>query len=226
MQNLAIIPARSGSKGLKDKNIKELNGKPLIGYSIDAAEKSGVFSEIMVSTDSNEYADIAVKFGASVPFLRSNKMSSDNSSSFDVIVEVLENYKKKGQIFDTVCLLQPTSPLRTSCDIVDAYKLIEKKGDSVTSVCEVDHPINWTMELQDDLSLNEFNRQCEDVPRQKLGKYYRLNGAIYIRKVDYNEDEIKLLNNDDYAFIMDRGHSIDIDTQDDFDLAEFYMNRC
>ena len=226
MQNSAIIPARSGSKGLKDKNIKELNGKPLIGYSIDAAEKSGVFSEIMVSTDSNEYADIAVKFGASVPFLRSNKMSSDNSSSFDVIVEVLENYKKKGQIFDTVCLLQPTSPLRTSCDIVDAYKLIEKKGDSVTSVCEVDHPIKWTMELQDDLSLNEFNRQCEDVPRQKLGKYYRLNGAIYIRKVDYNEDEIKLLNNDDYAFIMDRGHSIDIDTQDDFDLAEFYMNRC
>ena len=76
------------------------------------------------------------------------------------------------------------------------------------------------------MSLNEFNRQCEDVPRQKLGKYYRLNGAIYIRKVDYNEDEIKLLNNDDYAFIMDRGHSIDIDTQDDFDLAEFYMNRC
>lgn len=226
MNNLAIIPARSGSKGLKDKNIKNLNGIPLIGFSIDAATKSNIFTEVMVSTDSQLYADISKKMGASVPFLRSIEKSNDSASSWAVVLEVLERYLEKDKKFDSVCLLQPTSPLRDANDIVSAYRLLEERnGDSVTSVCEVDHSPLWSMKLPEDLSLNEFNKECEDIPRQKLGKYYRLNGAIYIRKIEYSNKTIKLLNNNDFALIMKRNHSIDIDTIEDFELAEYYIRK-
>lgn len=226
MNNLAIIPARSGSKGLKDKNIKNLNGIPLIGFSIDAATKSNIFTEVMVSTDSQLYADISKKMGASVPFLRSIEKSNDSASSWAVVLEVLERYLEKDKKFDSVCLLQPTSPLRDANDIVSAYRLLEERnGDSVTSVCEVDHSPLWSMKLPEDLSLNEFNKECEDIPRQKLGKYYRLNGAIYIRKIEYLDKTIKLLNNNDFALIMKKNHSIDIDTIEDFELAEYYIRK-
>ncbi|MBO6246248.1 MAG: acylneuraminate cytidylyltransferase family protein, partial [Anaerovibrio sp.] len=122
VKNIAIIPARSGSKGLKDKNIKLMNGKPLLAYSIEAAKESGMFDEIMVSTDSPKYADIAIQYGAGVPFLRSAENSSDTAGSWDMVLEVLNNYQKIGREFDTVCLLQPTSPLRLAKDISDAYK--------------------------------------------------------------------------------------------------------
>lgn len=117
MRNLAIIPARSGSKGLPDKNIMDLNGKPMMYYTIRAAIDSGCFEEIMVSTDSPKYAEIAVACGAKVPFLRSEAMSGDSAGSWDTVREVLSNYQKLGQTFDYVTLLQPTSPLRTAEDI-------------------------------------------------------------------------------------------------------------
>ena len=108
MRNLAIIPARSGSKGLPDKNIKELNGKPLMAYSIEAANESGCFTEVMVSTDSEKYAQIAREYGAHVPFLRSAATSSDQANSWDMVEEVLAEYAKRGEYFDSFCLLQPT----------------------------------------------------------------------------------------------------------------------
>ena len=226
MRSLAIIPARSGSKGLKDKNIKHLNGIPLIAHSIRCALESKMFAEVMVSTDSEEYAFISKKYGASVPFLRSPETSNDNASSWDVVIEVLEQYKKRGILFDTVCLLQPTSPLRLATDIISGYKLLnDSNGDSVTSVCEVDHSPLWTMNLPENLSLNEFNKMCDDRPRQKLGTFYRLNGAIYIRKIEYSNGEIEIKNDHDYALIMDRNRSVDIDTSDDFELAEFYLGK-
>lgn len=123
MGNIALIPARSGSKGLKDKNIRKLNGKPLIVHSINAAIESKIFDEIMVSTDSELYADIAKDSGASVPFLRSQEQSSDSAGSWGVVKEVLQNYKKLGKTFSTVCLLQPTSPLRRADDIIEAYQI-------------------------------------------------------------------------------------------------------
>ena len=221
MSNIAIIPARSGSKGLKDKNIKELNGKPLLAYSIEVAKKSGLFDEIMVSTDSPEYAKIAKSFEANVPFLRSETNSSDKASSWDVVLEVLNKYFEIGQKFDFVCLLQPTSPIRTANDIADAYKLLEEKqADAVTSVCEVDHSPLWTMTLPENLSLEEFKKRDSDTPRQLLEKYYRLNGAIYIRKIHYNSKGIQLIDANEFAFIMPREHSIDIDTELDFIIAE------
>ena len=224
MSNIAIIPARSGSKGLKDKNIKELNGKPLLAYSIEAAKESKLFDEIMVSTDSPEYAKIAKSFEANVPFLRSEGNSSDKASSWDVVLEVLSRYFETGKKFDSVCLLQPTSPLRTANDIADAYKLLEaKQANAVTSVCEVGHSPLWTMTLPPNLSLEEFKKRDSDTPRQLLEKYYRLNGAIYIRKINYSNKGIQLTDTNEFAFIMPRKHSIDIDTELDFVIAEAIM---
>ncbi|WP_455815880.1 acylneuraminate cytidylyltransferase family protein [Clostridium butyricum] len=124
---IAIIPARSGSKGLKDKNIKEINGKPLIAYTIESAIKSNVFKDVLVSTDSKKYLEIAVKYGAYVPFLRNEKLAKDTSSTNDVIEDVLTQLKKIGKEYDAFMLLQPTSPLRSIEDIKNALKLFEEK---------------------------------------------------------------------------------------------------
>ena len=222
MNNIAIITARSGSKGLKDKNIKPLHNKPLIYYSINAAIESKMFSHVMVSTDSERYAEIARECGAEVPFLRSSQMSSDTAGSWDVVKEVLGGYTER---FDTVCLLQPTSPLRTTEDIINGYKeFMEKDADAVTGVCEMDHSPLWSMTLDDTLSLTEFRRGLTDAPRQKLPTYYRINGALYIRKINYNGG-INILDTNEYAFIMDRGRSVDIDNIDDFNYAEFLMGE-
>ena len=110
MKNIAIITARSGSKGLPNKNILPLDGKPLIAHTIIAAKESGMFDTVMVSTDSEEYAAIAREWGAEVPFLRSEENSSDKAGSWDVVREVLDEYRKRGEEFDTFTLLQPTSP--------------------------------------------------------------------------------------------------------------------
>ena len=137
MKNIAIIPARSGSKGLKDKNIKPLMGKPLLAYSIEAAMQSNMFDTVMVSTDSETYAKIARKYGAEVPFLRSAETSSDTASSWDAVAEVLNGYAAIDRCFDTFMLLQPTSPLRTAGDIVGAYRTMEEKdANTVVSLCE------------------------------------------------------------------------------------------
>lgn len=225
-RRIAIIPARSGSKGLTDKNIKDLCGKPLMAYSIEAAIKSGCFDEIFVSTDSAKYAKIAEKYGADASFLRSAEMSSDTAGSWDAVIEVLNEFEKRGKNFDTIMLLQPTSPLRTAEDIINAYNLFhEKNADAVTSVCEVDHSPLWCMNLADDLSLRNFREGLVTVPRQHLPVFYRLNGAIYIRKISYFRRNALLKEDNEYAFIMDRNRSIDIDTAEDFYYAEFLIKN-
>ncbi len=226
MKNIAIIPARSGSKGLINKNIKFINGKPLLAYSIEEAVKSNVFNEVMVSTDSEEYADLAIQYGANVPFLRSKKNSSDDASSWDVVSEVLEGYRKNKYCFDTVCLLQPTSPLRSSNDIIEAYKDFEGNNvDSLSSVCEVEHTPLWMMKLKQDRLLNDFNKKLLDLPRQQLDQFYRLNGAIFIRKILYEDSNLFLLNNNEIAFIMDKRRSVDIDDDFDFSICEYLINQ-
>lgn len=226
MKNIAIIPARSGSKGLPDKNIKELCGKPLMFYSIRAAQESNLFDEIMVSTDSEEYAEVARQCGASVPFSRSVEQSGDHAGSWDVVREVLNKYLSYERYFDTVCLLQPTSPLRSKTDIEKGYALLqEKDADAITSVCEMDHSPLWSMILPDDDSLAEFRKNIQIMPRQKLSKYHRINGALYIRKIQYAHNVATLLEKKEYAYVMDRNRSVDIDTLEDFELAEWYMSR-
>lgn len=227
MRNIAIIPARSGSKGLKNKNIKLLNGKPLIAYSIEAAYKCKMFDTVMLSTDSEEYAEIGRKYGADVPFLRSKEMSSDTAGSWDTVKEVLYNYEKQGKKFDTVALLQPTSPLRTPQDIMRGYELMDQKNaDSITAVCEMDHSPLWSNTLAEDLSMKNFEKdEYKNLGRQQLPTYYRINGALYLRKIQYGENSICLLEKNEYALIMERAKSIDIDTELDFKMAEIILQN-
>lgn len=139
------------------KNIKELAGKPLIAYTIRAAIESGIFENVIVSTDSGEIAEIAVKYGAEVPFLRPKELSGDNVSSDDAILHGLAYFQRQGIEYSEVCKLQPTSPLRTSRHLQDAYRLFkERNADYLVSVCECEHSPLWTGSIGDDLRLDDF----------------------------------------------------------------------
>lgn len=226
MKNIAIIPARCGSKGLRDKNIKLMNGKPLIAYSIEAALQSGIFDTVMVSTDSERYAEIAQQYGAQIPFMRSELTSTDSASSWDMVEEVLRGYSKLGLTFDTFCLLQPTSPLRTAEDIVAAYKLFfEKASFAVVSVCEAEHSPLWSGQLPDDKEFIDFLRPDAAKRRQAAGKFYRLNGAIYIANIKRFATEKNLYQPGSYAYVMPQVRSVDIDTELDFLIAETILSK-
>ncbi|MCR5149594.1 MAG: acylneuraminate cytidylyltransferase family protein [Clostridiales bacterium] len=226
MGNIAIIPARSGSKGIKDKNIKDLCGKPLMAYTVEAALESGCFEEVMVSTDSEKYAGIARQYGASVPFLRSSETASDTASSWDMIDEVLAKHKKRNRFFDTFCLLQPTSPLRTSGDIKEAYKLYHEKASfAVVSVCEAEHSPLWCGHLPDSGEFVDFIDEQSIKQRQTAGKFYRLNGALYIANIEKYKTDRFLYQRGSYAYIMAPENSVDIDTDLDFKLAQVIMQN-
>lgn len=226
MQNLAIIPARSGSKGLKDKNIRLLNDKPMLAYTIEAAIESRMFSHIHVSTDSDLYARIAIEYGAEVPFLRSDEYARDGASTTDVIRYVIDRYKKSELEFDTFAVLQPTSPLRTAEHIKAAYELFfNNNAKSVVSVCEAEHSPLWMNTLPEDLSLEGFlkvdGRKC----RQELPKFYRINGAIYISDCKEYIKNPDYYHRFGYAYVMDKRDSIDIDDLVDFKLAEVIVQE-
>lgn len=225
MKRIAIIPVRSGSKGLKDKNILPINGKPLMAYTIECAMKSQQFDKIFVSTDSQKYADIAKQYGAEASFLRSADNSTDTAGSWDVVKEVIEHFEAEGEFYDEIMLLQATSPLRIPEDIHRSFKLMEeKKAHSVISVTEVEYSPFWCNTLPEDLSMDEFwNDQHSDLPRQLLPKYYRQNGAIYLIK--HTElAERKMFRYKCYAYIMPQDRSLDIDSEFDFIVAGIYMN--
>lgn len=226
MNNLAIIPARSGSKGLKNKNIKLLYGKPLLAYTIEAAIDSGVFDEVMVSTDSEKYAQIAIEYGAKVPFLRSQENSKDTASSWDVVLEVLEFYRHKGKNFKRICLLQPTSPMRDKKDIQGAYaEFDELKAKAVVSVCEVEHSPAICNVLPKNKDMNGFIFTASNKRRQEIEKFWRINGAIYFTDVDFLLENTFLYRKGCYGYMMEQSHSIDIDTELDFVIAESVMKK-
>lgn len=224
MNTLGVITARSGSKRIRDKNIRELSGKPLIVYTIEAALKCRYIDRVMVSTDSDLYAGIARENGAEVPFLRGDKNAGDTAESIDVLLEVLDEYEKHGQYYQTVVLLQPTSPLRTYTNLDEAFQLFyDKKADSLVSVCECEHNPLLSNTLPDDLNMYGFIKNS--YRGQELKKYYRLNGAIYISKVDKLRQIHSFYGEKSYAYIMERNESIDIDTEQDLEFTEFLMNR-
>ena len=226
MRSIAIIPARSGSKGLKDKNIKELCGKPLLAYSIEAAKLSGRFETVMVSTDSEKYAEIARQCGAEVPFLRSAETSNDTASSWDVVREVLSGYEHLGQFFDAFALLQPTTPLRTAEDIKAGFELLhERNAGAVVAVCEAEHSLSLYNTLPDDHSFVGFIRDPSKYARQMNKTCYRLNGALYISKVEHFRTHKYIGDENCYATIMPQERSIDIDNEYDFLLIKCIMSR-
>ena len=242
MKNIAIITARSGSKGLPHKNIKLLAGKPLIAWSIEAALESGMFDTVMVSTDSEEYARIAREYGAEVPFLRSEANSQDNSSSWSVVEEVINNYRNLGREFDTFMLLQPTSPLRTGEDIRGAYAMLdEKKGNAIIGMCECEFNPLYARLLGSNSSYGmesitvrqafekEFGLEGKGkyLRRQALPTFHRANGSMYLVRVERFEADPNHYVSDEncYAYIMPQENSIDVDTELDFVIAEAVLKH-
>ena len=226
IRNIAIIPARSGSKGVKDKNIRELLGKPLLAYSIEAAEKSGCFDNIFVSTDDERYALIAEKYGADASFLRSEETSSDTADSWSVVREVIDRLKIQGKRYDNIMLLQPTSPLRTEQDIISSFDLMTlKNANAILSITEAEHSPLWCNTIEEDLCMDHFrNEKYAKYPRQMLPKYYRMNGAIYLLKTEELYKQ-KMFADKCYAYIMPEERSIDIDTEMDCKIAELYLKE-
>jgi N-acylneuraminate cytidylyltransferase len=226
---IAIIPARGGSKRLPHKNKKELAGKPLIAWTIEEALKSEFISKVVVSTDDIEISEISKKYGAEVPFIRPDHLSSDEASSVDVVKHVIDYYKATSErFFDYILLLQPTSPCRDVADIDGAIEMmVEIEADCIISVCEAEHSPLWSNTLPEDLSLKDFEKEeLKDLRSQDLPKFYRLNGAIYL--VNTNrfllEDSFSIQHNS-FAYIMAQDKSIDIDTEIDFLIAELIKNK-
>jgi CMP-N,N'-diacetyllegionaminic acid synthase len=220
---LAIIPARGGSKRLPRKNLLDLCGKPLIAWSIEAALKSKYISKVIVSSDEEEILNIAKEYKADF-IKRPDELASDTATTFDALNHTLENVEK----YDYVVLLQPTSPLRTEKHIDEAIELLkEKNADAIISVCEVEHSPLWSNTLDENLDMSNFlrdevlNKRSQDLP-----KYYRLNGAIYICKTDkLLENKGFFLKENIYAYKMNKKHSVDIDEEIDFIIAEKLMQH-
>lgn len=220
MRNIAIIPARSGSKGLKDKNILPLNGVPLMAYTIKAALDSGKFDKVMVSTDSEEYARIARQWGAEVPFLRSPEVSTDTASSWWVVREVLERYNQMGESFDTFALLQVTSPLRTGKHIAEAYDYMsQKQANAVVAAHKLSMPLEKCMHLDADLRMDGCSKNVSK-PRQMFRDAYHNNGSIYICRTDVFLEEGTIFEKNCYAYLMNSLYSTDVDDLVDFQMAE------
>lgn len=222
---LAIIPARSGSKGIKNKNIVDVNGKPLIYYSINEALKSNYISDVIVSTDSEEIAKIAKNLGAKVPFMRPGFLATDTSKTIDAIIYSIEKLKEIGQEYDYVVLLQPTQPLRRSWHIDEAIELIiNKKATSLVSVSKVkEHPI-LIRNIDDNGCVKNLLNEGSTKRRQDFEDFYKVNGAIYINKIDKNLTINTSLNDNKLAYIMDEKYDLDIDEPNDLYLAKIMLN--
>lgn len=216
-KRLAIIPARSGSKGVRDKNIVDLDGKPLMAYSIEAATRSGMFDRVIVSTDSELYAQIAKKFGAEI-ILRGENLSNDTASSFVVIKDVLE---KCNSDYDYFVLLQPTSPLRNTTHVKESIDLFERNinnFDFLVSVKEADHAKVLCNPIEDDLSLKYFDLDYSCYRRQGY-KDYCPNGAIFIGKPTEYIQQKHFFGKRSIAYKMSLEDSVDIDNPIDLKLA-------
>jgi N-acylneuraminate cytidylyltransferase/CMP-N,N'-diacetyllegionaminic acid synthase len=221
---IALIPARGGSKGLPGKNTKLLLGKPLIAYAIESALNSKYIKEVYVSTDDNEIAEISKKYGAKVPFLRPAHLASDEALAIDTYIFMLDKWQEAGQIVDSFVILQPTSPLRTSENIDEAIELFQtKNASSVISYTEENHPISWHKYVNEDLTFSPIFEE-EIVNRQQKRKTYFPNGAIFVFKKDLIREK-KYYNENSLAYLMPRQNSIDIDTLNDFEYAEFLLTK-
>ena len=223
MKIISIIPARGGSKGLPKKNILELAGKPLIAWTIESSLKSKYISKTIVSSDCDEILNISSKYGSEI-LKRPDELASDTATTFDALKHTLENVGK----YDYVVLLQPTSPLRSEKHIDEAIELLkEKNADAIISVCEVEHSPLWSNTLDENLDMSDFlreevlNKRSQDLP-----KYYRLNGAIYICKTEeLLENKGFFIKENIYAYKMGKKHSVDIDEEIDFIIAEKLMQH-
>jgi CMP-N-acetylneuraminic acid synthetase len=223
---LAVIPARGGSKGIKNKNIIDLGGgKPLIAYTIEAARNTSYVDNVVVSTDSEQIAQVAREYGASVPFLRPAELAKDTSKTIDAVMHVIEEMKKRGQKYDILLLLQCTSPLRTADDIKGALEKFERNHEiSLVAVSKVtDHPI-LIRKIIDDVSMERLLPINSTVRRQDMPEYYRVNGSIYINRVDELTLDTSLADNLQ-PYVIAENHAVDIDSFPDLELVKYYLKQ-
>ncbi len=224
---LSVILARGGSKGIPNKNICNLGGKPLITYTIEAALNSTAVNRTIVSTDCDEIAKISTHYGADVPFRRPSSLSNDKSSSIDAIIHCLKWLKEnEGYVPDYVCLLQCTSPFRTALHIDEAFAIaLQNDADSVVSVCANAKSPYWMKIIENGKFKDIFPNHQDYKRRQDLPTTYHLNGAVYINRTSFLYKTKSFFNDDTFAYIMDKTSSIDIDEEIDLLFAEFLLKN-
>jgi CMP-N-acetylneuraminic acid synthetase len=224
MKILGLIPARGGSKGIPGKNIKNLDGKPLLQYTFESAKNSKLLSKVILSSDDPEIIAVAEEIGLEVPFRRPTALAADDTPTLDVVKHALNYFAQKGQNFDAVCLLQPTTPFRRSGLIDEAIgKFISGNFDSLLSVKEVPAEFNphWVFEENESGSLRLATGEKEIISRrQELPVAYHRDGAIYITKTEVLQKQNSLYGNS-IGFIDSTGDPyVNIDTQEDWKKAE------
>lgn len=222
MKVLAIIPARGGSKGLPGKNIRPLCGKPLIGWSIEQAKASKYITEIYVSTDSREIADVAESFGVKVPELRPAELASDTASSASFIIYTIEKLKNEGKEFDYVILLEPTSPLREVKDIDTAIELLHTHGeaDSIVGVCKTEcaHPV-FLVKIKNGF-LSPYLGNMEAIRRQELDELFYFEGTVYVSRINAFLEKKSFYHEKTIPYIVPKWKSFEIDDIDDWFIIE------
>jgi CMP-N,N'-diacetyllegionaminic acid synthase len=228
MRVLGVIPARGGSKSVPRKNIRELAGKPLIAWTIEAA-KSSRLTRVIVSTDDHEIAETAARWGADVPFTRPAELATDSARAIPVLQDALRFCEEHGERYDALMMLQPTSPMRLAYDIDRALATMEEdpRCTSVISVVPVGefHPARMKY-LQDGLLVDPpFCEAYENQPRQELVPMYIRNGAIYLVKTATLMKDGSLKGSRCLALVLPRNRSVNIDSPFDFDLASWLMAR-
>ncbi|MEE9350211.1 MAG: pseudaminic acid cytidylyltransferase [Flavobacteriaceae bacterium] len=221
MAKLCIIPARGGSKRISKKNIKNFLGKPIIAYAIEAAIKSNLFDEVMVSTDDESIAKIAKEYGAKVPFLRSNKNADDFATTVDVIDEVLTAYKKENKIFKQACCIYPTAVFVTDKLLDTAFEMLNKNNfDSVFPVMEFSFPIQRAVKIGENHKITLFQPEYLNSRSQDLEKAYHDAGQFYWFNTDVLLEKGKLWTDNTGVIPIKESEGQDIDTLEDWKLAE------
>lgn len=215
-KNLCIIPARGGSKRIPRKNIKNFLGKPIIAYSIEAALESKLFDEVMVSTDDDEIADVAKRFGTTIPFLRSKKSADDFATTLDVVKEVLVSYKKKGQEFDNICVLYPTAPFVSANRLNEGFNKLASNQASIP-VVTFDYPVWRAFKLKNE-TLSYQWPEYEKSRSQDLEPLYHDAGQWYWIKTNAIKDS--LVPKQTASIILDTLEVQDIDVEADWKMAE------
>ena len=225
MSVVAIITARGGSKRIPRKNIKEFCGKPIIAYSIEAALNSGIFDEVMVSTDDEEIARIAEGYGAEVPFLRSAEKADDHAPTIEVIKEVLGEYKKLGEEFDYACCIYPTAPFITSEKLKTAFEQLQSTGkDALVPVVRFSFPPQRCFVIEDE-SLKYKWPENEFARSQDLEPFYHDAGQFYFQKTKTLIEGHSMVPASTAPFIVDDMEVQDIDTFDDWNIAEIKYRK-
>lgn len=219
-RSLAVITARGGSKRIPRKNIKEFCGKPIIQYSIEAALQSGIFDEVMVSTEDEEIKEIALSCGAKVPFMRSADMAGDMAMTHEVILEVLESYRKLGQEFDYVCCIYPTAPFITAQRLKESKEKLEETGaDGVIPVVAFSFPPQRCFVIRDEKVSYKWP-EYRLSRSQDLEKYYHDCGQYYFLRVNRFEETKNMVMENTIPMITDEMEVQDIDNYEDWELAE------